>query len=431
VVGEWQSSDRPPLQTGILLSQRTWGSLLPNDMHYQAMGTMLQCSWIPAVWLLCRSLTLKPFSSLLVVCLLASSGFVMVNSVYVWPKMLGGAMAVFAFVLCFGLFCRAPGEWTRAGLLAASIAMSMLSHPSTLFTIGALVLVWFLPGFSIGRWQALLTVGITIILLAPWELYRHYYDPPGTRLIRWHIAGANLMTEKGALRAVIDAYAAKDFWGIAAYKVANISVLAFENPKALYWGYPHSAAQPLSWRDWEGLRRREFHNLFFALGILNTGWMAAIWCFWRQGGPADRRFQRALTGLAGFVALNMLLWLALMFGPGTTVLFQGSYALELLMCTLLAACLVSLPRIGWSAILVLQLLWFITVWIVTSPANRYGIPNFFAIAVGLCSGLVLAYLTWRLIEERSSHLGNRDRKSRSTLRSPEQFTGSTLEQFIG
>jgi hypothetical protein len=282
-----------------------------------------------------------------------------------------------------------------------------------------------------GRWQVLFTVGITVILLAPWELYRHYYDPPGTRLIRWHIAGANVMSEKGTVQAIIDAYVARDFWAIAVNKVANISVLAFENPKALYWGYPHSAAHPLGWRDWEGLRRREFHNLFFALGILNAGWLAAIWCFWRHGGPAHRRFQRALARLGGFVALNMLLWVALMFGPGTTVLFQGSYALELLLCTFLAACLVSLPTMCWSTILVSQLAWLITVWVVTSPANRYGIPNFFIIAVGLSSSVGLAYLAWRLIDKRPSRIGYRDLESSHAPSTPRLSSSRGREELTG
>jgi hypothetical protein len=72
-----------------------------------------------------------------------------------------------------------------------------------------------------------------------------------------------------------------------------------------------------------------------------------------------------------------------MFGPGTTVLHHGSYASFLLLSAILARCLQSLPRL-WPAILLLvQTVWFLLVWVISSPANHIGRPNF--VLIGLAA----------------------------------------------
>jgi hypothetical protein len=393
VVGEWHSSDRPPLQSGIFLSQWLWGSLgtgIAFDLYYQALGTMLQCCWVPAIWLLCRSMRLGPIPSALAICFLALNGFIMVNSLYVWPKMLGGSLAVFAFCLTCQSKDEIRSQPTRTGLLALSVAMSILSHPGTLFTVSALFVVWLLPGFM-RLPHLLLTIGIVLVLLVPWQLYCLYYDPNGSKLLRWHIGGAgqSLIEDRGPLQAVVDAYARKSFGEIAGNKLANLRTLVFENGRAFYWGYPSAAAKPLGWRDWEGLRRREFHNLFFSLGPLNFGWFAGIWLLLR---PINPGLRSGVIRLAAFVALNLAIWIGLMFGPGTTVLFQGSYALVLLLLAGLAICIASLPALCRNGILILQSVWFLTVWLITSPANRYGIANFFMIIVSALALLAILFV---------------------------------------
>ena len=52
ILGDWLSSDRPPLQTGILLLQHplTTVTPVPAGLQYQTLGTILQMSWVPAVW---------------------------------------------------------------------------------------------------------------------------------------------------------------------------------------------------------------------------------------------------------------------------------------------------------------------------------------------------------------------------------------------
>jgi hypothetical protein len=87
-----------------------------------------------------------------------------------------------------------------------------------------------------------------------------------------------------------------------------------------------------------------------------------------------------MDGTLGFVVPGLALasvaaWVLLMFGPGSTMVHQGSYATVLLLFAPLAAWLTTLP--GWlpSTLLTVQGVFFAAGWLVTSPANQFGVPN--------------------------------------------------------
>ena len=100
-VGDWLSSDRPPLQAGIYLLVLPWMKMLglPIGLGYQCAGTILQIFWLPAAWVLCRAFGLSRMAAALVICVVGSTGFFLLNSVFVWPKLLAAAYAVSSGVL--------------------------------------------------------------------------------------------------------------------------------------------------------------------------------------------------------------------------------------------------------------------------------------------------------------------------------------------
>src|SRR5262249_33330422 len=87
LVGDWHSSDRPPLQSALVLVQRPLMGLggLPVGLHYQLLGTILQCAWVPAAWALCRSAGLAGCRLALALAMLLTSGFFFFHAVFVWP----------------------------------------------------------------------------------------------------------------------------------------------------------------------------------------------------------------------------------------------------------------------------------------------------------------------------------------------------------
>jgi hypothetical protein len=95
--------------------------------------------------------------------------------------------------------------------------------------------------------------------------------------------------------------------------------------------------------------------------------------------------------LPGLALAAILTWVVLMFGPGSTVVHQGSYATVLLLFVSLSAWLATLPGLWPYAILTLQAALFAWGWVLTSPANDFGPVNVFMtpVTIGLLALLFL------------------------------------------
>jgi hypothetical protein len=165
---------------------------------------------------------------MLACCLLPSASL---NTFYVWPKMMavGYLMLVFALLFCF----RPAGEFERklaGSLLGAAAALAILSHGTSFFALigfGAVALVarpWPL-------WQpALRGLAVLAAIYAPWIVYQNVLDPPGNRLLKWHLAGVERMDARGFVATLRESYAALSWHD---YLLGR-----FENVKALIGPWP-------------------------------------------------------------------------------------------------------------------------------------------------------------------------------------------------
>ncbi|HEX4750502.1 MAG TPA: hypothetical protein VH302_13240, partial [Bryobacteraceae bacterium] len=79
LVGDWHSSDRPPLQTGLTLAPERF---LPHDreMTAQMVGVFTQSTWILALWAFLLTLEIDSEAVLLVHSGCMTSGFVLTNT---------------------------------------------------------------------------------------------------------------------------------------------------------------------------------------------------------------------------------------------------------------------------------------------------------------------------------------------------------------
>jgi hypothetical protein len=230
---------------------------------------------------------------------------------------------------------------------------------------------------------------VTVGLALPWLAYQRFYDPPGNRLVKWHLAGVVAVDDRSFVRALADSYARAGLGGTLGNKVANCKALVAENDRELFGIHP-------AWSDggepaFSSWRRREFHQLAAALGVLNVGWIVLLAALLRR-----RKLPRAEKLTAAFTLAGLAVWVLLMFGPGTTVVHQGPYATFLLLFALLAVWIFSLP-IPWAVLAAaLHVGWFLVVWVVTSPANGYALPNVVMIVWFALLATGLGALAWWL-----------------------------------
>eukprot|EP01035_Chromulina_nebulosa_P043316 gene43316-58662_t len=81
------------------------------------------------------------------------------------------------------------------------------------------------PQLSALRSQ-LLPAALTFTLLAlPWLAYQRLYEPPGNRLLKWHLAGAVAPDTRSVTTAVIENYRAQGWTTTLATRAENLRIL--------------------------------------------------------------------------------------------------------------------------------------------------------------------------------------------------------------
>lgn len=323
LVGDWQSSDRPPLQSGIILMQfPLWIAFLP-DLYYQCLGTVVQCVWAPAIWLLLTFAAVPPRMKAMVLAACVLSGFFLLHSTFVWPKLLSAWL--FLLAMAVSPLVDNQRRWTRLNVCIAStaIALGLLSHGGIIFSVIASVLLllfrrrWWPSAKDIG-WAALLL----LLWMLPWTMYQKFYDPPGDRLLKWHLAGVSHIDPRPFSTVFHEAYLRLMPEIFLDRKVDNFLTLfgPVQSYRALVSSPPAEAVR--------ALLANNFFYTFHALGLLNIGFIAAV-LRWRTG--ASGQSSSVENRLLGIALLTLFVWCLLMFERAATIIHSGSLATMVLL----------------------------------------------------------------------------------------------------
>lgn len=330
LIGDWLSSDRPPLQAAIVLIPMIFSR---SELVYQITGVFLQQLWIPSIWIFLRAAGISTTATVLTIGSVLFSGFTLLNGFYIWPKLLA---ATFIFVMLYGLMLDvrerrdSSGGILTGALVGAGAVFSMLGHGGSFFALAGVALALPFIGWRPKMSFLVTAVSVAVIIYTPWILYQKYYDPPGDRLVKWHLAGM----EKGdpdqtAAKSILKAYSASSIKEIYDNKLANLKAAigpiknAFAAATSLF-----TSNNPRE-RDASAVHIRGL--MFFYLCIMFDILLLAlpmlpIVFFKRNSGPD---FSAAFYCLIIFL-FSATMWIVMMFGPGTTSIHQGSYAVPLL-----------------------------------------------------------------------------------------------------
>jgi hypothetical protein len=389
----WHSSDRPPLQAGILLLQLPIGYLVRQPEAWSLIfGSALQCVWVPALWEFFNAAGLPRRKAGVALLFVVLTGFSLVNSVFTWPKMLAAALTITAISLALFEPTATESAHRRvtACLWGLAAALGFLAHSGVAFTLLPFGLFLLIPRYFPGLVNLAVAAAVFLAAAIPWSLYQKLYDPPGTELLRQHLAGSSKTWQDShtMVQNLVDAYKDAGLHKVLDNKWKNVEVLARVSDRVgdeQYPWPPHGTPDP--WPvNATALRRSEFLCIFWSAELLNLGWLVAAPLAWRR--PALLNPTLGVTTLA-LVLASAVTWVLLLFGPGATVVHQGSYATQLLLFAGLAAWLTVLP--GWwpYAVLVAQGALFSFAWLITSPGNQLGLQNPFTIATALVSFALL------------------------------------------
>jgi hypothetical protein len=360
LLGDWLSSDRPPLQTALILALEPVVKDWPMD--YEIASVILQCLWIFATWLLLRAFRISQLSTALVILTIYLTGFALVNSFFVWPKLLAAvytlAFAIPILALLRGNFRRR--SWLLRILSAFLLACGLLSHGGTLFSVLGIGL-FMLAGLRLSLIRESCLIGlIALAFYAPWIGYQKFIDPPGDRLLKWHLAGMEKPNNIPAFEAIRAAYQRQKFSDWTHAKESNFwTLFGNESKFAEQFGFSRKALREL--------RVVQFFYLVPSIGFVSLGAIGLL--YWRK----NKELAAARRLFACFL-LSALVNILMLFEQSATTIQSLSYIMVLMA---MAACILALrgalPRVA-IAVCLLQCVWS---WTVYEPDLRtLTIPSF-------------------------------------------------------
>jgi len=367
LLGDWNGSDRPPLQSGlILIGQAPWPPGIDATATSFAPSVLAQLFWVPAAVSVLRSFGASPRIALPAAVFAAAFSTMLVNSLFTWPKLLSAALVLCAVaVLCDGMRRPRP-QLMHLPVAVAAATLAMLAHGAAAFALPLLLVlgILLLRRYRSSWPRALLTAGgAAVVLFLPWTLFQRFVDPPGDRLLKWQLAGVVPIDGRSFPVALIDAYRALSVDQVIADKLSNVRT--FLMPDVLAGLVPTASTAPTRATE-------EFFYLLPALGIalviiavmVARALVAAVAGFAAARSAGDRAHPRAAPftrrrpwSTRGamwplvLVLPCLLFWCLALFGPDATVNHQGSYVWILLLVIVPFAWLrANAPRLAFVAL---------------------------------------------------------------------------------
>jgi hypothetical protein len=397
LVEDWRSSDRPPLATGIVAAQYPlfFG---PKELLYTIVSVTLQCLWLPALWLLLAGwgLDRRLIALTLAACLL--TGFTFLNTFFVWPKLLAAAYVLAAAAL---LLTEKRAELQRSPFVAALagtlVALAMLAHGGSAFALIGLGIAMALLRRAVAVKRLALMGVVALALFAPWTLYQKYFDPPGNRLVKWHLAGVGLVDARPFLDSWRDAYRGLTPQRIVAGKRANLAAVT------AHLGEYGTALTRLGGADREAagreLRLLGFRYFGCHLGVLLAGPLLLLVGVRRRFRSPAWKAALAVWLCAG---ASLVVWCLLIFRSYEILVTQGSYAVNLLaMAGAVVAAWACAPRVAVSLVSLHVALNVVLYGVLMrcSPAGDalpVGTLNYTLAAIVAVTVVLLGWAFWRL-----------------------------------
>lgn len=174
------------------------------------------------------------------------------------------------------------------------------------------------------------------LFLLPWTIYQKVYDPPGDRLLKWHLAGVTELDSRPLGALFTQAYTRPRFSVILRSKIQNVETLFGHLPCETLRS--SLTRQKPIWRTLlQWYKEETFFYLFQTLGVMNLGFLTfALARAFRP--PA---LLAAIQPLFLLAIVSLVIWCLLMYIPGSTLVHQGSLADVVILFVALAICLVS------------------------------------------------------------------------------------------
>ncbi|MCS5734895.1 hypothetical protein [Herbiconiux daphne] len=366
LLGDWNGGDRPPLQTGfellvspvVAVAQAIsgltpvgLGGTLPLGASF-AVDVLSQFLWLPVGYSLLRLLRFRAWVAIGALVFATVVPTILVDSVYTWPKMLSAALVLAALGFLLATRQTTTGALWPFVFAVISATFAVLAHGAAAFAIPALVIVGLvsLRGRGIRASFSPIALGAVagILLYAPWFIYQRFTDPPGDRLLKWHLAGWVPVTQDSFADVLVAQYSALPFRDLVGNRLANLGTVFGADQ---FYRLADPNVNPFVF-----LRVVDWTSTAFALGVIAVGCLVAMiaWNLARRRRLDSAGRQRLL--IVGAMLVCIVVWVIALFSANAAIVAQGSHAWILVLATVPFAWLLervprlALPLVGVQAV---------------------------------------------------------------------------------
>ena len=362
---DWLMSDRPPLQIGYVLSQESITVADTQSLHYEILSSVVQQLWIVGLYAVLVAANLRRLTVGLVMFAALASDVAILYGFYVWPKLIAAAFLLAALALVISpRWTQWRRDWRIGALLGALLALGMLAHGASIYGIIPVVLIAAYRGIPSWRWIAAAAV-VGFVMMGSWSAYQKYDDPPGNRLIKWHLGGVTKIDDRGSLETIVDSYREAGIGGTIDNKLNNVGDItgiakAEDIENVVDFAGEGETTEAIVW-----IRIYRFFDLLPMLGLLLIGPIAMAIRRRHRQSEADWSF--ALTGFA-FVGIGCFFWALLQWGtPGdsSAIIHAGTTEIPLIA---IAACVAAMASVSTRLAIVIVAINAVFVLVVYAPS---------------------------------------------------------------
>jgi hypothetical protein len=269
--------------------------------------------------------------------------------------MLAAALSLTAGV---GLLAQDCPKRIRMWVVGSAAGLSMLAHGAAIFALLGFALLFWWRRKEWPMRDVVLSVIAAALIYLPWTAYQNYFDPPGDRLVKWHLAGVTVRDEsRPPFKTIIEEYKKAGLHSVAENKWHNLRMLLGDTT---VWNEVDARgfAQP-GWNGSFAGHVRRFFLLCFgpAPTLLLIGLPLLV----------ASKVRRAIwfKPILGVLIPTLLVFMIFEFGSASLSsawLWTGPYTALLLWC---AVCALAIGEMGdsWFIIfLLLHLISFVALW---------------------------------------------------------------------
>jgi hypothetical protein len=361
--GDWLSSDRPPLQAGIVVVSDAVLRFVVGDLRYEVSAQWLQALVFGGLYALARAAGASARRALIATALCVPVGFFLINTVFTWPKLLSAAFGLAAIALALRPHTRGALRYAPS---AAALAFGALAHGGVVFTVPALIGALLVRDRANALRPLVAGAVVCAVLVAPWVAYQRLYDPPGDRLVKWHLAGQiQPVPDRSAIEVVIAAYGRTPPGDIVGMRLRNLA-------EVVHTDY--------------GRRSGEFLFVLTALGLFAVPLVLAFV-------PPLR--EPAVAALALIAVVSVIVWCAVMWAD--TTVHVGSYLTMALLYLTGALVVARRPAVA-LAFAAAQTIAFAAVWLAGTVQLAVAAAELAFLALGTGA----AYASVRLVQRAAA-----------------------------